>query len=109
MPGVTPDDVTSFFVKRLPSGGWQEEGPPATQSGEKEGSVSKTVMYTFLKGDLRLYIQIPLTHKDAPDGVVNVNLILAPKNVQLNGSPVGTPVDWTPLPAPVVVTPTYVP
>lgn len=97
-PGTTVEDVTSFFAKELPPDGWQEEGPPRTETGEKEGSVSKTVIYTFLKGDLRLHVQIPLTHKDAPDGVVNVNLILAPKEIQLYGSPVGTPIDSTPPP-----------
>lgn len=109
LPGTTVEDVTSFFGKELPEAGWEEEGPPWTDKGEKYGSVSETVIYTFVMEQLRLHIQIPLTFKDeaaAPGQVRHVSLILVPKEVQLHGSPVGTPVSWTPLPTPEQVTPT---
>ena len=107
LPNTTPEEVTSFFGKELPSEGWEEEAPPWTEIGEKEGGVSKTVIYSFLKGDTRLRITIPLVHKDVPEGVINVDLALTPKEVQFGGSPVGTRIDSTPPPAPTQVTPTY--
>lgn len=99
-PGTTPEAVTSFFSKELPAQGWQEEGPPWTEQGEKHGTVWKTVIYTFVKGDLRLHIQIPMNPpKDEtppPGGVTRVSLILVPTDVQLYGSPAATGIDSTP-------------
>ncbi|MEX0681988.1 MAG: hypothetical protein WD904_06930 [Dehalococcoidia bacterium] len=99
-PGTSVDDVKSFFAKELPQAGWQQESEPSTEAGEKAGVITETVVWTFVKDDLRLAILIPLTHKDAPSGVTTVEIVLAPKNVNLFGSPIATPIDSTPPPAP---------
>jgi hypothetical protein len=116
-PGTTVDDVTSFFAEALPKVGWQEEETPWIYGGEKEGSVVQTVIYSFLHpGDgLRLAIQIPLIHKDAPDGVRVVALVVVPKEEDILGSPIATSTDYSiddtppPIQAANSDTPTFTP
>jgi hypothetical protein len=87
-PGTTVDDVVSFFAKELPLAGWQQEAEPSTESGDKGGSTYQTVIWTFVKDDVRLAIVMPLYSKDASPGVLTtVELELAPKEIQLFGSP----------------------
>jgi hypothetical protein len=106
LPGTPVDEVTAFFAKGLPQDGWVEETPPRSETGEKQGSGAKWVIYSFLKGEVRLLITIPLTHKDAPDGVVSVGLTLAPKEIPFDGPPVTAGIDATPPPTPAFGTPT---
>lgn len=99
---VTPEEITGFFAKELPKSGWYEEARPWTYGGEKEGAVVRTVIYSFLhqSNGLRLAVSIPLVHKDAPDGVSNVNIDLMPKDTPFFSSPIATPIDTTPIPTP---------
>jgi hypothetical protein len=97
-PGTSVDDVVSFFANHLPAAGWQQEAEPSTEVGDKAGSFYETVIWSLVKEDVRLGIIIPLTHKDAPSGVTVVELVLAPKEVQMFGSPVATAIDASPPP-----------
>ena len=92
LPGTSVDDVMSFFSQQLPAAGWQQEGAPWTETSDKGGGFYQTVISTFVKDDVRLAIVIPLTSKIASPGVVTtVELQLAPKGIQLFGSPADTP------------------
>jgi hypothetical protein len=99
-PGTSVDDVVSFFAGHLALAGWQQEAEPSTETSNKAGSFSETVIWRLVNDDFRLGIIIPLTHKDAPSGVTNVELVLVPKEIQIFGSPVATAIDSTPPPGP---------
>lgn len=95
----------SFFAEELPKDGWEEEKAPYNEVSDKEGAHSEWVIWSFVRNDLRLSIIVPLTHKDAPDGVSIVQLMLAPKSIPFNSAPVATPIDATPLPIKPIETP----
>ncbi len=95
---TTVEDIESFFANELPGEGWQEEGPPWVLG--KEGTSVETVIYQFVRDNVRLTIQIPLVHKDEPRGVRVVNLLVAPKDENPFASPIATGIDSTPPPTP---------
>lgn len=117
---TTAEDVIAFFAKALPSGGWREEKPAWTETvaghpldlhaGER--LVSTSTYYTFLKGEMRLLVHIPMggsgkVGTPPPDGVDRINLIVAHKDLELFPSPIGTTIDSTPPPRLKQMTPTY--